>query len=91
MSTLDAVLEAWGRANPDQMTLPNGAPNPFFVAVPKQHGQVPTPAPVIPNFGKRLDSSQPSGEANPDPDLDPHPKRHGSLSALVPPRTVHYV
>lgn len=91
MSTLDQVLEDWGRSHPGDMTLPNGAPNPFFVAVPQTHGETQLPAPVIPNFGKRLDTSQPGGEASIDPTRDPAPKRHGSLPVVIPPRTVHYV
>jgi len=87
----DEILEAWGQANPDQVALPNGAPNPFYGgndAIKKTHGETPVAPVYIPNFGQRLDSSQPNGAANADPNRDPNPKRHGSLPVVRPIPTV---
>lgn len=88
----DEILQAWGKENPDQMFLPNQAPNPFYTgndAIKKSHGETPVAPVYIPNFSTRLDSSQPNGVASPDPKRDPNPKRHGSLPVVIPPRTVH--
>jgi hypothetical protein len=86
--SLDPILEAWGRQNPWEMTLPSGAPNPFFDANPRHQTPKPaTPNIAIPDFSKRQNSA--TGPVEIDPNRDPNPKRHGSLPVAIPPRTLH--
>ncbi len=89
--SIDPLLEAWGKQNPWEMTFPDGkTPNPYFDPTPKRHGTALTTQPVVPNFGRKLHSTQ--GEVQVDENtanVDPNPKRHGSLPVVIPPRTLH--
>lgn len=94
MSDTPNEYASWGQQNPWEMMLPNGQPNPYFNATPKTHTGDTAPAPTsipMPDFSRKLDSSQPGGVAPVDPNRDPNPKRHGSLPVVIPPRTLHVV
>lgn len=93
MSDTPNELGLWGQQNPWEMFLPNGQPNPYFDANPKTHkGDLP-PAETqqhtsVPDFGRRINTANPGGVPTP-ADVDPNPKKHGSLPVVIPPRTLH--